>query len=362
MASVVRAILKAQPKYPTEDIDLFACGSTLGNLLRFARGVDKAFRFTVEIVQDTVFFVRKENDPREIIEGIHGFGHTFPENYTTWEQDVKGSDTHQRIVRYAFGGLECLVRFESDGYIKESSKKSNTCSKSTSDEDDLLQALQDVALSTSSIIKNSTSNDLIVKRGGSEVPQNSIFDLKTRSGRYKKDIDMSDIYPQLWLKQIPNFIVAYHDGAGLFQDIRVQNVKDGVQGWKKDNVDGIRRFAELLNKILEIAKNSEESVLDVYCPGADRLEIREPFGPAPNALPTELRSCWRGKAAHALPTHDKFVASTDDVEYQSCDSDDDFEYSGDHEPEYTFGVDSDDEPDYTACSAHDCGYCGKCSY
>jgi hypothetical protein len=22
----------------------------------------------------------------------------------------------------------------------------------------------------------------------------------------------------------------------------------------------------------------------------------------------------------------------------------------------------DDEPDYTACSAEDCGYCGKCTY
>ncbi|KNG51925.1 geranylgeranyl pyrophosphate synthetase [Stemphylium lycopersici] len=362
MVSVVRAILEAQPEYPTEDIDLFACGSTLGNLLRFARGIDKAFRFTIEIIQNTIFFVRKENDPREIIEGIHGFGHTFPEAYTTWEQDVKGSDSHQRIVRYKFGGLECLVRFESDGYIKGPSTNRDRSGKSIPEEEDLAQALQDVTVSTSSAVKCGTPNDLILKQGGSEVPQGSIFDLKTRSGKYKKDIDMGDIYPQLWLKQIPNFIVAYHDGAGLFQDIRVQDVKDGVRGWTKDNVDGIRRFAELLNKIMGVAKNSQESVLDVYCPGADRLEIREPCGIAPSALPTELKSCWKGKGAHAPLTHEEFVALADDVEHRSNGSDDDFEYSSDHKPEYTFDVDSDDEPDYTACSAHDCGYCGKCSY
>jgi hypothetical protein len=32
---------------------------------------------------------------------------------------------------------------------------------------------------------------------------------------------------------------------------------------------------------------------------------------------------------------------------------------------YDFDTDTNDsssEPDYTACSAHDCGYCGKCTY
>jgi len=30
---------------------------------------------------------------------------------------MAGSESYQRIIRYAFGGLYFLVRFESDGYI-----------------------------------------------------------------------------------------------------------------------------------------------------------------------------------------------------------------------------------------------------
>jgi hypothetical protein len=87
------------PNFPTADIDIVACGSTLGNLLRFARGQDKSFRFAVETISNTVFFIRKENDPREVIPDVRGYGHSFPEANTTWENDVKGSETHQRIIR-----------------------------------------------------------------------------------------------------------------------------------------------------------------------------------------------------------------------------------------------------------------------
>jgi hypothetical protein len=242
MAPVVRAIIETNPEFNSASTDLFACGSTLGNLLRFARGVDKAFRFNIEVVGETVFFVRKENDPKEVIKDVRGYGHTFPEAYTTWEQSVKGSETHQRIIRYEFGGLECLVRFESDGYIETPGAVNDaTHSESAKDPDDLLAALQDTSISRPSDFMISTHDALTVKQGGTTVLQDVIFDLKTRSGKYKKDIDMSDIHPALWIKQISNFVVAYHNGAGLFEDIRVQNVKNDVQAWAKDN--------ELLNSL-----------------------------------------------------------------------------------------------------------------
>ena len=60
MEPVVRSIFEAQPDFKAQEVDVFGCGSTLGNLLRFARNVDteKAFRFLVEVVGETVFFIR----------------------------------------------------------------------------------------------------------------------------------------------------------------------------------------------------------------------------------------------------------------------------------------------------------------
>lgn len=362
MAPVIHAVLEQDPEYPTECIDLFACGSTLGSLLRFARGIGKAFRFDVEVIGSTVFFVRKENDPKELIQGVRGFGHTFPEAYTTWE-DLSHSESHQRIVQYTFEGLECLVRFESDGYIKNNSTTDKLSSgKRATTEGDLVQALQGVSVDLTCGERDSAVNELTVKRGGSEVPQNSIFDLKTRSGRYKKEIDMSDIYPQLWIKQIPNFIVAYHDGAGLFEDIRVQDVKSEVQAWEKDNADGIRRFAALVKLILQVANDNKQTLLEVYCPGPDSLEIRKQHGDGMRTLPLYLSDRWadyeqREDSGHSPSPPNGGISLSDGEDLDELRYDD---------HRYNFGSEYDDdsgtEPDYTACSAEDCGYCGKCSY
>jgi hypothetical protein len=360
MAPVVHAILAEAPEFNTTGVDLFACGSTLGSLLRFARGVDKAFRFNVEMIGRTVFFIRKENDPKEVIQDVRGFGHTFPEAYTTWEEDAKGSDTHQRIVQYNFGGLRCLVRFESDGYIKDSSMSTGSSSaKMPASEDDVLQAFQGTAITRPTETPSSKDKTITVKHAGSAVPQHRIFDLKTRSRKHGADIDMSDIYPVLWLKQIPNFIVAYHNvafgGAGVFQDIRVQDVQKDVQAWEESNRDGIHRLAVLLKKIIAVVEEDEQGLLEVYCPGADRLEIRVQYGDGVHALPTDLNDRWVGSGMSAQTSDDEDDGGLAIDNYDS-DNDDHGGFG------YRYDDDSDDEPDYTACSAHDCGYCGKCTY
>ena len=76
MEPAVNAVLTQHPRFDTENIDLFGCTSTLGGLLRFLKYHDKTFRFTVEAVGRTVFFVRRENAPDELIAGPRGFGPT----------------------------------------------------------------------------------------------------------------------------------------------------------------------------------------------------------------------------------------------------------------------------------------------
>jgi len=362
MAPVVHSIVETDREFPTANVDLFACGSTLGNLLRFARGIDKAFRFNVELIGNTVFFIRKENDPKEVIKDVRGFGHTFPEAYTTWDNDVRGSDTHQRIIQYTFGGLNCLVRFESDGYIKDVSVDGNKASdKGTAGDDDLLQALQGTTISHPFKTFSKTMDRISVKRGGSPVSQSSIFDMKTRSGKYNKEINMSDISPQLWLKQIPNFIVAYHDGHGLFQDIRVQDIRKDVQAWQTENGDGIRRFAALLEMILAVVKNEHRVLLEVYCPGSDRLEIRHQHGDGMHALPMQLADRW---AEGGLDTGLVTPGVSADEDYGLDEDEEKLSYNDRRILDRDFDDDddeSDSERDFTACSP-ECGYCGKCTY
>lgn len=76
MEPAVKAVLTQHPHFDTENVDLFGCTSTIGSLLRFLKNHDKPFRFAVEAVGRTVFFVRRENAPDELIAGPRGFGPT----------------------------------------------------------------------------------------------------------------------------------------------------------------------------------------------------------------------------------------------------------------------------------------------
>jgi hypothetical protein len=338
----VRALLSTDPLFPTGEVDVFACGSTMGNLLRFALSIDKPFRFNIEVIGSTVFLIRKENDPRDTIEGVRGFGHTFPEAYTVWEKDVKGSETHQRLCRYNLGRFNCMLRFECDGYLRTGSEVlSSTAEDRTSGLSDLAGDFENVTVGQGLI---NDSAKLSLKQGGAVVPQHTIFDLKTRSGRYRKDVNMEEMYPQLWIKQIPNLILAYHDGAGMFPtaDVQVQNVSYNLQAWELQNQDGIQRLNVLLEKIVEIARKEGAGLLEVYRPSADCLEVRRQYGEGVHALPVELRAQWKAvDEGSALSDHER-DGKADQGGLQ-------------------LGYDSDDEPDYTACG-DDCGYCGKCTY
>lgn len=344
----VLSILHTTPFFPTHEIDVFACGSTLGNLLRFTRSVNKPFRFKVQLIGSTVFLIRMENDPRELIEGIHGYGHTFPEAYTTWDESVKGSESHQRLIRYRFAGMNCVVRFECDGYVPQlSSDATSKTSRSFGTKYDI-DTLVNELTATSTSRKGgrfplSGNTEITIKSDTDEdrIPQDLTFDLKTRSNRSGREIDLEDFYPVLWLKQIPRLIVAYHNGRGRFapETIQVMMLHDEVRRWETENERGIRRYSTLLKRILKVAKQAGDALLEVCSAGDGTLEIRKQHGEGQHALPLDVRDKWKG-----LPMMTDSKKDNPDIGISLV------------------GGNGSDEADYTACSADDCGYCGKCSY
>lgn len=328
----VRAVLAQNPQLPTREIDIFACGSTLGNLLRFARSTDKSFRFVVETVGDTVFFSRRENSPDEKIIGVKGHGHTFPEAYTTLDPCVETSDSHQRIVRYDFAGFQCIVRNEVDGY---------------------LPSLTGGGMSGA---KNATLPDLDglkMLAGGAVVPQEAIFDLKTRAVWKKLTLDdvLQDEIHRLWLRQIPNFVLAYHD-FGVFKDIGIHNVRSRMEGFEKDEATAVAIFAATIAKVVSHARMHPKERFEICSQRPGVLEIRHVGGKFANSLPNDLKSVWARKAPGD----------------QESDDDDDFEagigsnagIGSDAEGGSETGAGEDSDEDFTACSAF-CGYCGRCT-
>lgn len=279
----IRSIIALQPDFDLQSVDFVGCGSTIGNLLRFAGSQTKPFRFDVDVVGDTILFVRRENSPTELIKDVRGYGHTFPEGYTTWDSDSRRSVSHQRIIRYEFGGLRLLVRTETDGYLKRAGDQviNLLASQGTLESD-----IGNVNMSSSS---PSTTQKLQLKMQGHKVSQEQIFDIKTRS--QQNIFDMEEILPRLWLNQTSKFLLAYHR-YGLFDQPEVKDVRHLVIGWQKDNSGLLGRFHAILRRIVDVVRDSDEQQLEVSWDGQGPLLITKQVGKGRRALPSDLRELW----------------------------------------------------------------------
>lgn len=254
-----------------------------------------SFRFDAEFIGDSVFFIRKENSPKEVIEGLYGYGHAFPEAYTNWEADVRGSVSHQRIIKYSFGGLNFLVRSESDGYLPELlhgelpaiAKVGSTPIKHESNAD-IGTLLSATSLKQTEPI---SENHIEIRYGGREVPQAAVFDIKTRSTRNLIDMP-GEILPRLWVNQTPNFILGYHT-RGLFEDVRVEDIRQELRDWEKENEHFLDQFNSLVHRIIGIARKLGPGYgLEVSRKGDGSIQVRKLLDTDWHALPSDLRQKW----------------------------------------------------------------------
>ncbi|EHK96148.1 hypothetical protein M7I_8162 [Glarea lozoyensis 74030] len=329
-----------------QNIDIVACSSTLGNLLRFVRNQDKSFRIIVELIDNTLFLIRRENSPTELIQGVRGYGHTFPQAYTTWDPSIKKSTSHQRLLRYNFGGLQLLVRFEADGYLVTPENETTNSSKSSikspqTGVETLSESFKTAEVEGEDDTKTQVpaNDELNVQYAGKPVSQDRIFDLKTRS-LWKKNQDLlSEEIPRLWIAQINHFITAYHE-KGKFspEDIVVQEVKEDVAKWERNQNGVLAQLAALLHVI--IAKSKEEKKFELSRNEGGDLEVRRLLGDAGEALSEVVRKQWIRSSEVILKDNKE-----DDVE-------------GVKEEILVW---DDGQTDYTACS-DECRYCGTCTY
>ncbi|RSL64622.1 hypothetical protein CEP51_013127 [Fusarium floridanum] len=271
-------------------VNVVACGSTIGNLLRFVRDVDldRPFRILVELVGDTVHLIRRENSPKELIPGVRGYGHTFPEAYTTWDYSVRRSTTHQRVMAYRFGGLDMMVRSEGDGFIEESKPQP----RQNRPRFTVAEALAQVDGLTFAKLLPTLDCDLKLSEGGETVSQEAIFDLKTRSVVARFRDTLGDQLPRLWISQVTQFILAYHE-KGLFQkeNIEIKNVRDDIDKWQELNQPSLKRLAALLHLIIDRARTSGGKIEIVWSTDGP-LEIRKQLPDAGGVLSTSVRKEW----------------------------------------------------------------------
>jgi hypothetical protein len=222
-----RSVFALKPEFAIRKIDLVTDRNNIRKLLRFINETSEdSFQIQVEIMNGkTAMFTRMEGETTEVIKGFRGYGHNFEKAYTT---SATGSTGHHRIVSYDFGGLKCVVRHETDGYIGR--KVALATVKKPAETTDSLSNLLEILQLSESIDDPKLTSHLTVQSEGEEVDFSSILEIKTRAAR--KTLDMTEVTPQLWISQTPHQVVGYHQ-RGAFRDVQVRDMAGAINNWEQ---------------------------------------------------------------------------------------------------------------------------------
>lgn len=264
---------------------------------------EKKIRFDVEVVGSTVFFVRKEQSPTEIIDGNTGYGHTFPAAYTAWDVDVSGSALSNRIMRYQLGGLQFLVRCSCDGYYKDNAPEHEAVMSGS------VEAIEKTKETSANEIELPNGNKiskaedvapaLTVTPGGC-IPQEALIEIRTKSRG--SELDMDDAYIRLWATQVPNLVHAYHHD-GFFEDIRLENHRANVLDWEKQHQKSLSRFVVLVRQIVSFAKRNSDKKLEIIRKPHGDIEIHEQAEGGREALTAATKQEWVSNALSRGQSH-----------------------------------------------------------
>ncbi|KAL1893011.1 hypothetical protein Sste5346_006691 [Sporothrix stenoceras] len=259
-----RALYTEKPSFDIKDVDVVTDRNNLRKLLSFVNPTSTTYGiepFTIEVEvlgKSTAVFCRSETATTEFVgpNDFHGYGHEFEKAYTT--DTTPGSTGHHRIITYKFGGLNFIVRYETDAYVADTaaSTTAHTGKTTTTDSDDLSGLLSSLSLKQHSTppAKDATTipgSKLRVTKQGEPVTQESTLEIKTRVAHRR--LDFNGVAPQLWFSQTPKLVRAYHKG-GIFQVPSVEDVLSEVKKWEAANQQHLRKLAALIGRILQVVK------------------------------------------------------------------------------------------------------------
>jgi len=163
----------------------------------------------------------------------------------------------------------------------------------------------------------STANDLTVQHAGEPIPQQALFDLKTRALKTKRagDVSVDDFLHRMWVNQTPNFILAFHT-YGKFENnnIHIVDVRNKVNKWEAQNATMLSKLGGLLHKLINVANQNGESRFEVRRVGKGPLQLWSEV-PQWSALSPGLKALWGIKDRHetrALQTKQNKLVDEDD--------------------------------------------------
>jgi hypothetical protein len=201
------------------------------------------------------------------------------------------STRHHRIITYCFGGLNFIVRHETDGYVDTDARIPSSDAKGL-ESDSLSSMLGSLTLSPTNGPPITTSGSkLTIKEEGQMISLKSTLELKTRV--FHKRIEIHEVAPQLWISQTPKLVRAYYRRV-MFLVPEVEDVAADIKSWEEGNQRDLRKLAALISKIIGVVKGCGGNAIVKYDTLGDKLVIWKVD--RKKMLPNDLYSIWDDRA------------------------------------------------------------------
>jgi len=325
-ADAIHENKKAPVDWPA--VDVITDRNGLRKLLRWLNPSEgrevRDFRIDVELVgARTIVLNRWEGRTREPPTG-KSFGFAF-EAATARAAPGCPSSGHHRTITYDMVDIKMMVRFEVDACLPTETSVATTTKTGTSDTkrpgrkspelalDELADALGNMDLRTSprvptspttssSPAPSSPSPALNIIRAGTQVPQESLLEVASRSKYFIDQLDWNELYPQLAISQTPGLRLGVHE-RGTFTEMRemqvdgdegvgVGGVPPALEAQKRETAAQLVRLARVLEDVQEIAIGrgpGPRGSFSLVCEGGV-LQVYARQGLRKSCLPPDVRA------------------------------------------------------------------------
>ncbi|KAI6014620.1 hypothetical protein EDC04DRAFT_2608973 [Pisolithus marmoratus] len=263
------------------DLDLITDRNSLRKLLRcIYRQHDKTFRIDVDLLGKTCLLTRCEEALTDTINEFRGYGHEYELAATKPRRGSEKEISHYRIISYHFGGHKVLLRSAVDACAEPAGEGNSFLTSFSAwgiGTREASQLTNDLAYSSRFGIKVKLTSPRSV------LPQSSMIEIKTRAAH--RELDWTDVYPQLYLSQTPYLYLAKHSRGtfGRVEKVRI-NSREMAASTREAEVAMVKLEA-LLGDILKAVRKHGEGVPLSLVYRAGELQLykrkdgtRQPFG------------------------------------------------------------------------------------
>lgn len=268
-----------QPNYSFAPVSLVADRNSLHKLFDIAIGKfsKDSWRVEVELVGDTMFLTRFEEKNTGWFNTGGGHGHEFENHFLKYDTNLRNSISHHRFVEYELGGMRCVVRFETDGYVELPSKGKGiaiaTSNASNSDNQrpkpkaNFVASMQ--AISPKYINVPLAKDSIAVLQRGHPVSDDSILEVKClKHNPEKGSRKIADYKVQCWISQTQHLFMGKHVG-GVVGKVDCRDMREIFGSWEDEHQEQLKKMMTLIKGIKEVARSAKDGKC---CIASDKKE------------------------------------------------------------------------------------------